>query len=404
MNLLIDGINNGTVQTTDQNVKLTVDGITETYPVYRVKLDNLYYNDQNDRIATWISKYKAEHGEDSLDNKEDREGYNNIIQSFIVNSDGDKIKNTQQNIELLGQQKHGVVLTDGRVIDGNRRYTCLRNLAKKNEKFSYFETVILDRDFVNNAKQIKMLELQIQIGSEERIDYDPIDRLVGLYRDVIENNLLSADEYARSTNQKISVVKKDLEVAVLLMEFLDSINAHRQYYLARELQLDGPIRELHGALNKINDEDKKQQVKYIVFANLALKPDDDMTRFVRNVKNISKSIYLDEFIDKESDVAETVLDNLASSEKVTSEDISNLRKDEESKETLKRTMDVVSSKVKVKETRDKPNQLVKDAIDKLQSIDVEIIKRLKDEQVDDMKSNVEVLQKVLDELKEAINV
>ncbi|WP_278244250.1 hypothetical protein [Lachnobacterium bovis] len=29
------------------------------------------------------------------------------------------------------------------------------------------------------AKQIKMLELQIQIGSEERVDYDPIDRLVG---------------------------------------------------------------------------------------------------------------------------------------------------------------------------------------------------------------------------------
>lgn len=40
--------------------KLTVDGITKAYDVYKIKLNELYYNDQNDRIATWISKYKAE--------------------------------------------------------------------------------------------------------------------------------------------------------------------------------------------------------------------------------------------------------------------------------------------------------------------------------------------------------
>lgn len=40
--------------------KVTFDGKTEIYPVYRVRLDALYYNDQNDRIATWISRYRAE--------------------------------------------------------------------------------------------------------------------------------------------------------------------------------------------------------------------------------------------------------------------------------------------------------------------------------------------------------
>lgn len=55
MNLLQDGIVKGTVLKTDRAVKMTVDGLTDTYPIYQIRLDNLYFNDQNDRIATWIS-------------------------------------------------------------------------------------------------------------------------------------------------------------------------------------------------------------------------------------------------------------------------------------------------------------------------------------------------------------
>lgn len=403
MNLLKDGIENESVQLTSQVVKLTVDGVTSNYPVYRVRLDNLYFNDQNDRIATWISQYKAEHGEDSL-SKDDLKLYNSVIHDFIEKSNPERIKQTQENIKLLNQQKYGVVLNDGRIIDGNRRYTCLRNLAAEGDSFNYFETVILEKDFEHSAKQIKMLELQIQIGSEERVDYDPIDRLVGIYRDVEENGLLTEEEYARSTNQKLSVVRKELDIARLLVEFLESIKAPKQYYLARELQLDGPIRELYTALGNISDEDKKQEFKYIAFANLLMKPDEDMTRFIRNLKGISKSVYLDEFISKEEDIAEAVLDDLPEDGKVNSDVILKCRSDEITKEDLKRTMSVVGSKVKVKETRDKPNQMVKNAIDALEAIDLEIIKRLTDEQVDDMKANLERLEEVFRNVKEAINV
>ena len=403
MNLLKDGIENESVQLTSQVVKLTVDGVTSNYPVYRVRLENLYFNDQNDRIATWVSQYKAEYGEDAL-SRDDLQHYNDVIQEFIEKSNPERIKQTQENIKLLNQQKYGVVLNDGRIIDGNRRYTCLRNLSKESDNFNYFETVVLEKDFEHSAKQIKMLELQIQIGSEERVDYDPIDRLVGIYRDIEDKELLTEEEYARSTNQKVSVVRKELDIARLLVEFLDAIKAPKQYYLARELQLDGPIRELYTALNNISDEDKKQEFKYIAFTNLLMKPDEDMTRFIRNLKGISKSIYLDEFISKEEDIAESVLDDLPEEGKVNSDVISKFRADETTKEDLKRTMTVVGSKVKVKETRDKPNQMVKKAIDALDSIDLEIIKRLTDEQIDDMKANLERLEEVFQEVKEAVNV
>ncbi|WP_051604791.1 hypothetical protein [Lachnobacterium bovis] len=94
--------------------------------------------------------------------------------------------------------------------------------------------------------------------------------------------------------------------------------------MARELQLDGPIRELYTALNNISDEDKKQEFKYIAFANLLMKPDEDMTRFIRNLKGISKSVYLDEFISKEEDIAESVLDDLPEEGKVNSDVIRSL--------------------------------------------------------------------------------
>ena len=403
MKLLQEGIQKGTVIKTSQVVKMTVDGITDNYPVYRVRLEELFYNDQNDRIATWISQYKAENGAESLA-QYDREEYNSVIHEFIEKSNPDRLKQTQSHIALLGQQKYGVVLNDGRIIDGNRRFTCLRNLSKGSDKFNYLETVILEKDYEHNAKQIKMLELQIQIGEEARVDYDPIDRLVGIYRDIEENKLLTIEEYARSTGQKNKDVEKDLDVARLLVDFLEAIKSPKQYYFARDMKLDGPLRELYAILKKIKDEDKRQEIKYIVFTNFLVQPQGDMTRFVRKLKSVAGSSYIDEFIDKEIDIAEDVLDSLPDGGKVTSDIIAEVRADEEVKEELEKTMEIVSNKVKATETRNKPNQMLTKAVDSIEAIDVRIIKKLTEEQIDDIRENVERLEELLDEIKEVINV
>lgn len=401
MNLLQDGIAEGSVIKTDRATKMVVDGLTETYPIYQVRLDNLYFNDQNDRIATWISQYMTDNGISSFD-RSDLEKYNDIIQSFIYNSNPDKIKATQKNIEFIGQQKYGVVLNDGRIIDGNRRFTCLRNLAKSNPKFNYFETVILDRDYEHSAKLIKMLELQIQIGEEARVDYNPIDKLSGIYRDIEESHLLTVAEYAKSTNQSEAEIRKQLELSRLLVEFLDAIKAPGQFYIARDLDLNGPLIELLAVLKKVKDEDKRQQVKYIAFTNFLLQPDKDMTRFIRNLKGIVSSVYVDEFIDKEIEVAEEVLDDLPEPGHVTSATIAEVKAKDDAKEELSRTMEVVSNKVKATETRNKPNQMLSKAIDYVDSIDPRIVKKLNEDQIDELKENVSRLEEMLSELKESL--
>lgn len=138
--------------------KFTINGKTTAYPVYRIRLDKLFYNDQNDRIATWISQYKSEHGSNAF-SQLDREEYNSIIEGFIVQSNEAAIEKTRSNIALVQQRQPGVILTDGRVIDGNRRFTCLRQLAKKDEQFNWFETVILDTTIEAGKKRSKCWSL-----------------------------------------------------------------------------------------------------------------------------------------------------------------------------------------------------------------------------------------------------
>ena len=73
------------MQKTTLTRKVTYGGKTVVYPIYRVRLDALYYNDQNDRIATWITRYESENGQEALRGL-NLEIYNRVIENFIVES------------------------------------------------------------------------------------------------------------------------------------------------------------------------------------------------------------------------------------------------------------------------------------------------------------------------------
>ena len=241
---------------------MTVDGITKIYPVYKVRIDQLYYNDQNDRIATWISRYKADNNISNF-NDLNREKYNDIIGNFIKQSNVKAFNNTLNNISAIGQQEPAVILPDGRIIDGNRRFTCLRELSKENSKFNHLEAVIIEKDIQNNKKEIKLLELYLQHGREERVDYNPIDKLVGVYNDIEKNKLLTVDEYARNTGLSKPEVNKLLVRARLMEEFLELIDMPEHFYIAREWELDGPLAEIDTILKKVKSTEEKEELKIL---------------------------------------------------------------------------------------------------------------------------------------------
>lgn len=400
MNLLKEGMEQKAVLKTTLTRKLTVDGLTKAYPVYKVKLDWLFYNDQNDRIATWISQYKAQH-EGKTPDIALRDAYNNIIEEFIVASNPDAIRKTQSNIELVDQREPGVVLADGRIIDGNRRFTCLRRLAQKNERFGYFETVILDRSIENNAKQIKMLELSIQHGEESKVDYNAVDRLVGIYSDVVETGLLTEEEYSRSTNESLSDVKRRIEVAKLMVEFLEFINAPKQFYIARDLQLAFPLEELSKILKKCRSDEEADDIKNAAFTNILMQTSSDMGRFIRNFKSIIGSDYQEEFLEEQRELAVQVVDSLPPVGKMDTTTIREVvRANDEVTQALDRSMDKSLTKVKKNETRNRPVQLAEKATTFLESIDQHILLKLNDSELRRLDRQLTKLEQMIAQLRE----
>lgn len=400
MNLLKEGLEQHVVERTTMTRKLTVDGLTKAYPVYKIRLDWLFYNDQNDRIATWISQYKAQHGGQAPDISH-REEYNNIIEQFIVESNPDAIRKTQSNIEMVDQREAGVVLADGRIIDGNRRFTCLRRLSAKNPRFNYFEAVILDRNIENSAKQIKLLELSIQHGEESKVDYNPIDRLVGIYTDIVETHLLTSTEYAASTNESETDVNRRVEIAKLMVEFLEFINAPKQFYIARDLQIYYPLEELLKLTKKCRTDNEVEDLKVSVFNNILMQTAGDMTRFIRNIKSIVGTDYQDEFLEEQKELAANVLDHLPTVGHVNTQVIrEEVRADEENREALERSMEKTLTKVKKTETRNRPIQLAEKATTFLESIDTNILLKMNDSELRRLTRQLDRLEQVIADLRE----
>ena len=366
------------VSKTSLSRKLTIGGVTKPYPVYRVRLDQLFYNDQNDRIATWITQYKNDTGNVSF-SELSREEYNKIIERFIIDSNPGAIEKTKNNIALVNQREPGVVLADGRIIDGNRRFTCLRLLQEEDKLVRYLETVILDASTQADQKQIKMLELAIQHGEEQRVDYNLIDMAIGAYHDIVETNLLTIDEYVASTNIPIGEVRKKLETAQLIIEFLEFMGVSKQYHIAREMQVYSVFFELVPLLRRCETEEGKQALKRSVFSNTMMCTFADQRKYIRNVKAMMDSGMFPSYMKKQSQIVEEL------EEKKKEQPITNQREleafvkeNEEIAEDLQISMDRSLMQSKKEQTKSRPAQIVSKSVSMLMDVDTRILDKLSD--------------------------
>jgi len=387
---------------TDGTRKLTIKGETKNYAVYKIPLKYLYYNDQNGRISTNISKYIDEHGSFNFD---DLEGYNNIVHEFIVNSNKQALKDTKNNIKMFGQRLPGVVLKNGRIVDGNRRFTCLRELHSEEGKDYYFEAVILDTDNGISAKDVKRLELNLQHAEEKPVDYNPIDNLVDVYRDLVENEVFTVQEYATNTNKRVKEVEKLKTEAILMVEFLEFINAKGKYFIARDLKLDGPLQEIMSILNRVGEEEK-EDVKNTLFAALITSNQGDLTRFIRNIgKDIIRTNRANEFMEEYEDITAELHDAFHEEEITDTNSISkivasNPELKEESNKIIEKKIDATRTDA----ARNKPVDLLCRAFDSLDAIDPVAVSLMQDENKDEFKLILEKVQSTLKLLDEKVNV
>lgn len=265
---------------------LVISKKSASYPVYRVPLKYLYYNDKNDRISTELIRYKSENGEEL---PVDIDAYNSIFENMIYKSDPDKLNRTKKSIADRGQDNPGVTLIDGRVVDGNRRLTCLRKIEKETNVEQYFETVILDKDYDNDYKYVKSLELELQMGVEGPVGYDPIDRLFGLYNSIRIEKKFTPEEYAKLfDNVTVKNVKDDLVLAELMCKYLEFIGSPGKFYIAKDMKLDGVLHEIPSVLGKVGKKypDLVDETETFIFALITMDVDTKLNQYVRNLSKI----------------------------------------------------------------------------------------------------------------------
>lgn len=123
----------------DGSKNLRLKGKMRNYTTFRIPIEMLKYNKKNDRIASFMSEYAENHDIDTIDE--------DTIEGFIFES-SERNKRTLKNIKAIGQIEPAVVMSDGVVVDGNRRFTCLRKLYRetKDDKYKYIVAAILDKD------------------------------------------------------------------------------------------------------------------------------------------------------------------------------------------------------------------------------------------------------------------
>lgn len=390
------------IERTDGTRKLTIKGQTKNYPVCRIPLDYLFFNDQNGRISTYISRYLDENEGLDFNN---RAKYNEIIHSFIVESNEQAFDNTKKNISAFGQRVPGVVLQSGRIIDGNRRFTCLRDIRKEQGKDVYFEAVILDEEKSLTPKDIKRLELNLQHAEEKPVDYNPIDNLVDVYRDLVENKIFDIEEYMDSTNKKKNEVTILMNKAILMVEFLEFANAPKKYFIARDLGLDGPLQEINGILKKV-DEDRRSDVRDSLFTAILTSENGDLTRYIREIgKNIIKTKKIDEFLEEYEDIVEQVHDTLREEEDVDYRVIN--EKIASNSELKKTSTKIINKKIdsnQLENVRNKPVELLNRSFESLKAIDLSELSYMNSESKKDANEFMNQIQNLIREIGENMDV
>lgn len=399
---------------TGEKKKLSIPNqVDNNYDVYEIPLEFLYYNDQNGRINTLYKKYSSTHGLISPEPGDSE--YNKIFEKFIFESNTQAMKDTKQSIDEKFQQEPGVVLPDGRVIDGNRRFTALRMLEREQKLPKCFNAVILslNHDLKTDEKIIKELELDLQLGREERVNYDPIDRIFDVYNTIEVEKLMNVEEYKKASGAKNTRgINRDIRLAELIIKFIEIVspggNPIDKFYLARDLKLDGPIEEIEGTINKLKS-DRKEEIKDAVLVHLVsskvVENQYDSTRVMRDLKNniLKDNDRLNYFLEAADDKIDVIIDIFEENPIQSANELKTvIEQNNEARESvvkLIRSTDRIINKGKIENDRTKALIELEDIRDSLSEIDPEDFSELTVDEIVEARKVISEITDILYKLK-----
>ena len=230
-------------------IPLRYKGSTREEIVWRIPLDYLIYNKYNGRIGSDVLSYEKQYGELNPELDSDRQ----IIEDFLYESKVDRNKMTMDSLLKNGQQRYGIVTSDGIIVDGNRRAMLLNRLFHKREDYGYtyaqveqcqyFLAIILPDDA--EEKDIQQLETIYQMGEDDKLDYDPIEKYLKCKE--LTRLGFSGEDIANFMSEKPGKIKEYLRILKLMEEYLQAYDYDGIY--TRLEKTEGPFVDLANYLD-----------------------------------------------------------------------------------------------------------------------------------------------------------
>ena len=271
--------------------EMTYKNRTEKLAVFEIPVEYLVFNQYNGRIGTFVKTHEKQYGPIDSSTPEGEK----IIVDFLWNSKKNRNKDTLKDIEEKGQLEYGIITKDGVVIDGNRRCMILKMIAEKNKTApTYFKAVILDDTLDNNPKEIRKLETIYQMGVDEKVDYNAIEKYLKC-QDLSKEGFIH-DEIGKMMGENGSKIKEYLDILELMEEYLKTYGYEGMYTVLSEEAVEGPFVDLRGYLEAhragkgkkdwIPEADDRDDLKLIYFDHIraGIRTAHD----IRNIGNPSK--------------------------------------------------------------------------------------------------------------------
>ena len=226
--------------------RMTYKNENVTMNAYDIDVEYLIFNQYNGRIGTFVKTYEKQYSPIDATTPEGED----LIVQFLWKSKEDRNKTTLKDIREKGQLEVGIVTKDGVIIDGNRRCMLLKKIAQEDHKSpTYFHAVILDDGLKDNPKEIRKLETTYQMGVDEKVDYNAIEKYLKC-KDLYGNDGFTHEEIAKMMGEKSAAIKNYLEILELMEEYLEIYGYAGMYTRLDEESVEGPFVDLNNYLAK----------------------------------------------------------------------------------------------------------------------------------------------------------
>lgn len=389
-------------------IPLRYKGSTREEIVWRIPLDYLIYNKYNGRIGSDVLSYEKQNGELDAEKDADCE----IIEKFLYESKVDRNKTTMESLLEIGQQRYGIVTSDGIIVDGNRRAMLLNRLFHKREELGYtyaqveqcqyFLAIILPDDA--EEKDIQQLETIYQMGEDDKLDYNPIEKYLKCKE--LKRLGFSEDDIAGFMSENTGQIKKWLRILKLMEEYLQEYDYDGIY--TRLEKTEGPFVDLENYLDSYakrganvrnadwtyTDSDISD-LKLVCFDYIRARYEG---KEFRDIAKTGKDGSIFFFKDLWEDFLKQHQENTPADEETVEElrqrcpgeDLSLLLKQrdnawvEQAKGHLKGNLNRFSRRLEDKRDANKPADLIERALSALQSVDCEQSSFTEDPHIEDM--------------------